>query len=93
MNRFCFDGLYRVNSEGYFNVPFGKYKNPKFYDEENLQAVNKALKNVDIYYGSFEKCLEFAERGDFIYFDPPYQPISDTAYFTSYTKDNFGKKS
>ncbi len=93
LNRVCYNGLYRVNSKGQFNVPFGRYKNPKICDEENLLVVNKALKNVKIFKASFEKCLEFAEKGDFIYFDPPYQPISATAYFTSYTKDNFGKDS
>lgn len=92
MNRCCFNGLYRVNSKGQFNVPFGKYKNPKFCDKENLLAVNKALKNVELVHGSFEKCLDFAEKDDFIYFDPPYVPISKSANFTSYTKDNFGKE-
>ncbi|KKL82849.1 hypothetical protein LCGC14_1980630 [marine sediment metagenome] len=89
MNRCCFNGLYRVNSKGQFNVPFGKYKNPKFCDEENLISVQKALKNVNLVNDSFDKCLDFAEEDDFIYFDPPYVPISDSANFTSYTKDNF----
>ena len=89
MNRCCFNGLYRVNSKGQFNAPFGKYKNPKFCDVENLKAVKKALKNVKLLNSSFEKCLDFAEKGDFIYFDPPYVPISNSSNFTSYTKDNF----
>ena len=89
MNRCCFNGLYRVNSKGQFNVPFGIYKNPKFCDEENLISVQKALKNVNLVNDSFDKCLDFAEEDDFIYFDPPYVPISDSANFTSYTKDNF----
>ena len=93
LNRCCYNGLYRVNSKGQFNVPFGKYKNPNFCDEENLIAVSKVLKNVDIYNGSFEICLNFADKDDFIYFDPPYQPISETSSFTSYTKENFGKES
>lgn len=92
MNRCCFNGLYRVNSKGQFNVPFGKYKNPKFCDKDNLLTVNKALKNVQLVHGSFEKSLDFAEKDDFIYFDPPYVPISNSANFTSYTKDNFGKE-
>ncbi|MHA1232725.1 MAG: DNA adenine methylase [Candidatus Helarchaeota archaeon] len=92
LNRCCYNGLYRVNSKGQFNVPFGKYKNPNFCDERNLLAVHKALKNAKIINDSFEKCLDFAERGDFIYLDPPYVPISNSANFTSYTKDNFGKK-
>jgi len=89
MNRCCFNGLYRVNSKGQFNVPFGKYKNPNFCDVENLKAVNKALKNVVLVSASFEKCLDFAEKGDFIYFDPPYVPISHSSNFTSYTTGNF----
>jgi len=93
LNRCCYNGLYRVNSKGQFNVPFGKYKNPNFCDEKNLIAVNKVLKNVDIFHGSFEKCLDFADKDDFIYFDPPYHPISETSSFTSYTKENFGKES
>jgi len=91
MNRCCYNGLYRVNSKGHFNVPFGKYKNPNFCDEENLEAVHRALQNASLVNNSFEKCLDFAEKGDFVYFDPPYVPISDSANFTSYTKENFGK--
>ncbi len=90
LNRCCFNGLYRVNSKGQFNVPFGKYKNPKFCDAENLRAVSFVLQNVKIISASFEKCVESAEPNDFIYFDPPYHPISKTSHFTSYTKDNFG---
>jgi len=93
LNRCCYNGLYRVNSKGQFNVPFGRYRNPKICDKENLKAVSKALINVKLIKSSFEKCLEFAEKGDFIYFDPPYQPLSETANFTSYTKENFGKES
>ena len=93
LNRCCYNGLYRVNSKGQFNVPFGKYKNPNFCDEKNLMAVNRVLKNVDIFHGPFEKCLDFADKDDFIYFDPPYHPISETSSFTSYTKENFGKES
>ena len=93
LNRCCYNGLYRVNSKGEFNVPFGKYKNPNFCDEKNLLAVSKALETVKIILGSFEICLDYVEKGDFIYFDPPYQPISKTSSFTSYTKENFGKDS
>ena len=93
MNRCCYNGLYRVNSKGQFNVPFGKYKNPNFCDEVNLLAVSKALKNVKIIHGSFEVSLDYAEKADFIYFDPPYYPISKTSSFTSYTKENFGEES
>ncbi len=93
LNRCCYNGLYRVNSKGQFNVPFGRYKNPNFCDEENLLAVSKALENFKIIYGSFEICLDYAEKGDFIYFDPPYYPISKTSSFTSYTKENFEEDS
>jgi len=93
MNRCCYNGLYRVNSKGFFNVPFGRYKNPKFCDEMNLNAVHETLKNALIIQGSFEVCLDHAKRNDLVYFDPPYHPLSETANFTSYTKDNFGKDS
>jgi len=93
LNKSGYNGLYRVNSKGFFNVPFGRHKNPKICDEENLRKVSQVLKNVRIYLGSFEICLDLAEEGDFIYFDPPYFPLSDTALFTSYTKDNFDKSS
>ena len=92
LNRCCFNGLYRVNSLGQFNVPFGKYKNPKFCDEKNLRAVHKVLQDVDVIYGSFEKVLDYATSESFIYLDPPYVPISKTANFTGYTKDSFGIK-
>ncbi|MHA1763216.1 MAG: DNA adenine methylase [Promethearchaeota archaeon] len=92
LNRTCYNGLYRVNSKGEFNVPFGRYKNPNYCNEKNLWAVHTALKNVKLIHGSFEACLEFAKKDDFVYFDPPYAPISDSANFTSYTKDNFGKE-
>ena len=92
MNRCCYNGLYRVNSKGQFNTPFGKYKNPTFCDVKNLKAVNLALQNVKLTNKSFECILEFAEKDDFIYFDPPYVPVSDSANFTSYTKENFGPK-
>ena len=93
LNRCCYNGLYRVNSKGQFNVPFGRYKNPNFCDEENLSAVSKALEKVKIIHGSFELCLDYAEKGDFVYFDPPYYPISKTSSFTSYTKENFREDS
>lgn len=93
MNRVCFNGLYRVNSKGQFNVPFGRYKNPNICDEENLRAVSKALKNVELVHGSFKECLKYSEENDFIYFDPPYHPISESSSFTSYTKEDFQKQS
>ena len=92
LNRCCYNGLYRVNSKGYFNAPFGKYKNPKFCNEENLKLVHKVLKDVKLMNTSFELCLNYAKKDDFIYFDPPYVPISESANFTSYTKSSFKKE-
>ncbi|TFH28699.1 MAG: DNA adenine methylase [Promethearchaeota archaeon] len=91
LNRCCFNGLYRVNSKGYFNVPFGKYKNPNYCDKPNLRAVSQALQDVSILEASFSRVMEFATPESFVYFDPPYMPVSETANFTSYTQDNFGK--
>jgi len=93
LNKTGYNGLYRVNSKGLFNVPFGRHKNPKICDETNLRNVSQALKKVEIFLGSFEICLDFVEKDDFIYFDPPYFPLSDTALFTSYTKNSFDKSS
>ncbi len=92
LNKTCFNGLYRVNSKGKFNVPFGRYNNPLICNSSNLNAVNKALENTAIVSGDFEAVLEYAEKDDFVYFDPPYQPLSKTASFTAYTKDSFGVK-
>ncbi len=92
LNRCCYNGLYRVNSKGQFNVPFGKYKNHNFCDKENLRAVNMVLQNVKIINDSFERCHDFTNERTFIYFDPPYVPLSKTASFTSYTKENFIKE-
>jgi DNA adenine methylase len=89
LNKTCFNGLYRVNSKGQFNVPFGKYKSPRICDENNLRAVSATLQNTVLNCQSFEQIVAQAEKGDFIYFDPPYQPISKTANFTGYTKNAF----
>ncbi len=93
LNKCCYNGLYRVNSKGEFNVPFGRYKNPNFCDEQNLRDVSNILQNVELLRDCFEICLKFADNGDFIYLDPPYHPLSDTSSFTSYTKGNFGLNS
>jgi DNA adenine methylase len=89
LNRTCFNGLYRVNKSGGFNVPFGQNKNPLICDEVNLRRVSKALKNVTVKHQDYKEVLKKAKKGDFIYFDPPYYPMSKTASFTSYTKDAF----
>lgn len=88
LNRTCFNGLYRVNQQGEFNVPFGKYKNPTICDAENLEAVSQALQRTTLFTGSFVGCLREAEKGDFVYCDPPYADVE----FTSYTKAGFGLK-
>ena len=92
MLRVNFNGLYRVNSKNQFNVPYGKYKNPKILDEELLVNISNYLNNNDIIIKNddFEKIVESAKQGDFVYFDPPYIPISATSAFTSYTHEGFG---
>ena len=92
LNRTCFNGMYRVNRKGQFNVPFGRYKNPIICDEDNLRAVSSALKNAEILNEDYKFVLDKAKQGDFIYFDPPYYPINMTSSFTSYTKDGFAEK-
>jgi len=91
LNRTCFNGLYRVNSKGKFNVPLGKYTNPNIVNEDNLHSVSNILQSskVSIQCRDFEAVLRDAKKGDFVYFDPPYQPVSDTANFTSYTNKDF----
>lgn len=89
LNRTCFNGLYRVNSKGMFNVPFGKYINPKICDEETILADSKLLQKVEIHSGDFEKTLEYAQNNSFFYLDPPYKPLSDTSSFNSYAKEAF----
>ena len=91
LNRTCFNGLYRVNSKGKFNVPLGKYSNPNIVNEENLYAVSNILQSsrISIKCRDFEAVLRDAKKGDLIYFDPPYQPTSATANFTSYTNKDF----
>jgi len=89
LNRTCFNGLFRLNRKGEFNVPHGKYKNPKIVDRENLMAASQVLQIAEIETGDFEACKKVATAKSFIYFDPPYRPISKTASFTSYAKENF----
>jgi len=91
LNRTGFNGLFRLNSRGEFNVPAGRYANPRICDAENIRAVAAVLRTptVSIAYGSFESVLNLAEKGDLFYFDPPYAPLSETANFTSYTAFGF----
>ncbi len=89
LNRTCYNGLFRVNSRGQFNVPFGKYKNPTICDTEGLWAASAALQNAHLAVADFETSLAECRAGDFIYFDPPYAPLSTTSSFISYTKQGF----
>jgi len=91
LNKTCYNGLYRENSKGLFNTPFGRYKNPLICDEDNLRAVAKALQDAHIEQRPFDAVLDHAGKGDFVYFDPPYHPVSKTASFTSYDKGGFGE--
>lgn len=89
LNRTCFNGLYRVNSKGDFNVPHGKYANPKICDEDTLRADSELLQKVEILCGDFSETGNYAGADTVFYFDPPYKPLTDTAAFTSYAKDGF----
>lgn len=89
LNKTCFNGLYRVNKSGGFNVPFGDYKSPKICDEENILAVFEALRDSQVFAREFEDGVYMAKPGDVVYFDPPYMPASPTANFTAYTKAGF----
>ena len=89
LNRTCFNGMYRVNSKGEFNVPFGNYKNPRIIDERNLINCSNLLQKTEIRNTDFSEILNYVQNGDFVYFDPPYVPLNETSSFTSYTKDGF----
>jgi len=89
LNRTCFNGLFRVNRSGYFNVPMGDYKQPTICDVENLLAVSKALENVVITLGDYRNTYNYIDDSTFVYFDPPYRPLNATSSFTSYSKDSF----
>ncbi len=92
LNKTCFNGLHRVNRKGEFNVPVGSYKNPRILNEDALQAASNVLQNADLRCASFDTLLENAKPGDFIYFDPPYEPVSATASFTSYARNGFSQE-
>jgi DNA adenine methylase len=92
LNRACFNGLYRVNSSGQFNVPFGRYSNPLLCDEEGLRLASDALRDVQLVCGDFEAVVAGARAGDAVYFDPPYYPLSKTSSFTAYDAFPFGEE-
>ncbi len=89
LNKTCFNGLYRVNSKGFYNVPMGRYKNPAICDKSTMLSASRALKDAEVLHVDFAKVLDFAKKGDFVYFDPPYYPLTPTSSFTSYNQDIF----
>lgn len=89
LNKTCFNGLYRVNKKGQFNVPMGAYKNPCICDEDNLRNISNALQNVEIVCGDYTLSKNVIDENSFVYIDPPYRPISETSGFTSYNTDVF----
>lgn len=92
LNKTCFNGLYRVNKKGLFNVPIGSYKKPPICDADNLRHISKLLRNVQISCGDYSKTADFIDRNTFVYIDPPYRPLTSTASFTSYANAEFGDK-
>ena len=90
LNRHCFNGLYRVNSRGHFNVPFGRYRNPSMPSPDHIGQISSALKDATILNHDFEAAVKDCARGDLIYFDPPYMPVSRTSSFTDYNHTGFG---
>ncbi len=92
LNKTCFNGLYRVNSKGLFNVPFNNAKNPLLCDEENLRACSKLLQNVEMKVGDYKECGTFIDKKTFVYIDPPYRPLTQTAAFTSYSENGFADR-
>jgi len=92
LNRTCYNGMYRVNSKGEFNVPFGDMGTPKLYEKKNIIACSQALKKTTILCGEYKKLNQRIRKKDFVYLDPPYVPLSDTAHFTSYTSEKFGER-
>lgn len=92
LNKTCFNGLYRVNKQGLYNVPMGAYKNPKICDKSAIMTASKALQNVNIECADFEACNDFVDSKTFVYFDPPYRPLTQTASFTSYNNACFDDK-
>lgn len=92
LNKTCFNGLYRVNGEGLYNVPMGSYKNPPICDADNIRLISGLLQNVEIKCGDYSECFDFIDTNTFVYIDPPYRPLTETASFTSYSKNEFGDK-
>ena len=92
LNKTCFNGLYRVNAKGVFNVPWGHYKRPLLYERNNILGASRILKTAEILHADYRKACSRAKRRDFVYMDPPYHPVSLTSAFTGYTKEDFGEE-
>lgn len=90
LNKTCFNGLYRVNAKGLFNVPFNNATNPTICDAENLRECSKLLQNVTMHVGDYSYCRNFIDGNTFVYLDPPYRPLTESSYFTSYNENGFG---
>lgn len=90
LNKTCFNGLYRVNSKGLYNVPIGSYKKPLICDADNLRIISNLLQNIIIKCGDYSNCADFIDNKTFVYIDPPYRPLNKTSSFTSYAKSEFG---
>ena len=90
INKTCFNGLYRVNGKGLYNVPMGSYKKPPICDADNIRLISGLLQGVTIKCGDYSKCADFIDNNTFVYIDPPYRPLSETSSFTSYAKTEFG---
>ncbi|WP_393971541.1 Dam family site-specific DNA-(adenine-N6)-methyltransferase [Oxyplasma meridianum] len=91
LNKTCFNGLFRQNNKGEFNVPYSKYKNPEIFNIDNILKVNKALKDAEIINNDFEKSLDYINKNTIVYFDPPYRPLNKTSNFSSYSKYGFNE--
>ena len=92
LNKTCFNGLYRVNSKGFFNVPFNNAKNPLICDVDNMCECNRLLQNVSIHVGDYSCCRDFIDKDTFVYIDPPYRPLTQSSSFTSYNENGFTDK-
>ena len=90
INKTCFNGLYRVNAKGLYNVPMGSYKKPPICDAENIRTISELIQGVTINCGDYSECADFIDNNTFVYIDPPYRPLSETSSFTSYAKAEFG---
>lgn len=90
LNKTCYNGLYRVNRQGQFNVPIGSYQHPRIFDDATLRTTSVSLRHAHLEVRDFRRVVEFAQAGDFVYFDPPYHPMSSTSSFTNYTASSFG---